>query len=465
MRILKKDTVWGYISYFFNSGISLILLPFMLVYLTSTELGLWYNFVAIGAMVALLDLGFSTTMTRNVTYSWNGANSILKNGIDKNDWTGKPNIKLFTTVFLVGKKFYLLISILALILLLTFGNIYIYKISMYKQVFNNPYLLAWFIYSIGIFINIYYSYWTPFFKGIGQIKKQYQLNVYSKIIQLIVTVITLWTGLGLLGVSISYLLSVIFTRFISKKIFYNITDIKSVHKEIKMSELSIEKSETNKLFYTLLPSVYKQGSLSVSNYMVDKTSILICTSVFGLSLASQLGLTLQIMGLLSTISNVKFNTELPKIIREKGLGKPLTALKILLHSIRVQLIILSIGSLFVIFVGDVFLEQINSKTSLLNTFQILLITIYYFLFNTQLYFINYIIIDNKFPMILPYFLSGVFTVMLQYVTSLQLTSWGVTTIILSQIISISLYNLWKWPIMIVKENNITLKWLIGNKLR
>lgn len=457
MKLFQKDVTWGYISYALNSGINIILLPFMLIYLSSNELGLWYNFAAIGALVGLLDFGFLTTMTRNVSYSWNGAQSILKIGVDQNTWTGKPNIKLFAKILIVSKKYYLLIAGLAFLLLATFGSVYVYKISNAHDILNNSIFHSWFVYSIAIFFNIYYSYWTPFLKGIGEIKKQYQLNVYSKITQLIITVFTLSLGFGLLGVCLSYLGSVIILRILSKKIFYNLSEIKKINNEMRSFIPSIEKSEIKDLFTTLLPSIYKQGSLSISNYMVDKTSVLICTSVFGLSIASQLGLTLQIFGLISTISNVMFNTYLPKMIKEKAAGNYLKSLSLLLASIKTQFIILLLGFITISIFGNFIIDFIGSETSLLNTPQILLISIYFFIFNTQLYCINYIIIDNKFPMIRSYIITGLSIVICQYFLAINFKVFGVTPIIVSQIVILLLYNFWKWPTVILNEHNLKIK--------
>ncbi len=53
----------------------------MLRMLSSDELGIWYVFLAIGAMTQMLDMGFSPTITRNVSYAYAGAEKLEKEGI------------------------------------------------------------------------------------------------------------------------------------------------------------------------------------------------------------------------------------------------------------------------------------------------------------------------------------------------------------------------------------------------
>lgn len=56
----------------------MILLPVVLHFLPSDELGLWYVFLSIGTFVSLFDFGFTPQMARQITYSFSGALSLQK---------------------------------------------------------------------------------------------------------------------------------------------------------------------------------------------------------------------------------------------------------------------------------------------------------------------------------------------------------------------------------------------------
>jgi len=80
MNIGKRDVAWGYISLFLVQGINVILLPFILVFLSEKELGLWYTFTSLYGLAMLIDFGFQATISRNISYIWSGAENIKSTG-------------------------------------------------------------------------------------------------------------------------------------------------------------------------------------------------------------------------------------------------------------------------------------------------------------------------------------------------------------------------------------------------
>ena len=74
IKVGKRDIIWSYLGSFFQYCTSLIILPLILSNILEEELGLWYSFASIGTLVTYLDFGFSTTLVRNITYAWSGAN-------------------------------------------------------------------------------------------------------------------------------------------------------------------------------------------------------------------------------------------------------------------------------------------------------------------------------------------------------------------------------------------------------
>ena len=106
IKISHKDVFWSYLGFFINIANGLIILPFLLLYLSPQEIGLWYTFMSISAFVMLLDFGFSPTLIRNVSYVWGGAKELYKTGNgDENIVLKEPNYKLLFNVFKVTKKY------------------------------------------------------------------------------------------------------------------------------------------------------------------------------------------------------------------------------------------------------------------------------------------------------------------------------------------------------------------------
>ena len=124
-KLFSSQLIWSYFAFLINLGFGIILLPFLLKYLSVNELGLWYIFNAISSFVLLLDFGFSPSISRNISYAWGGAENLFKNGIDFTKNSTTPNFTLISKITIVSQKIYNLISLLTLVILISFGTYYI----------------------------------------------------------------------------------------------------------------------------------------------------------------------------------------------------------------------------------------------------------------------------------------------------------------------------------------------------
>ncbi|WP_102115977.1 hypothetical protein [Lactiplantibacillus plantarum] len=90
IKASKTDIIWSYIGTAFSLSSSFLLLPFIMIKLSSDELGLWYVFLAINGLVSLFDFGFDPAFARNVTYAWGGATRLRRVGAEfTSNSTGK----------------------------------------------------------------------------------------------------------------------------------------------------------------------------------------------------------------------------------------------------------------------------------------------------------------------------------------------------------------------------------------
>ena len=80
ISITKKDIVWNYLGTVLNLSMNVLILPFVLRLLTVQELGLWYVFGSVAALVQLMDFGFAPAIMRNISYAWSGVISFIAEG-------------------------------------------------------------------------------------------------------------------------------------------------------------------------------------------------------------------------------------------------------------------------------------------------------------------------------------------------------------------------------------------------
>ena len=212
MNIGKKDVAWSYISLAMVQGVNLMLLPIILRFLNSAELGLWYTFTSLYGLAMLIDFGFQTVISRNITYIWSGAGSLKKEGYDTNNVKSTGiHLGYFVKVLSTVKFIYYIMGLIIFVLFLSLGTFYLIKITI-GEINIQTALIAWLFYMLSIVLNISFSFWNAVLKGIGAIKVYNQILVVTKVSQLILSIIFLILGYGIIGVSFAYFLSVIVNR-------------------------------------------------------------------------------------------------------------------------------------------------------------------------------------------------------------------------------------------------------------
>ncbi|HYH04965.1 MAG TPA: O-unit flippase-like protein [Bacillota bacterium] len=446
ISITKKDLVWSYAGYLLNAGIGIILLPLILHFLPQTELGLWYNFASIGALVSLLDFGFMPTITRNITYCWAGATEIRREGLADPPTGKEPNFQLLNTVICTCKKIYLFIAVTALVLLFTIGSVYIRSIT--NGLSGPQYFIAWVVYSLGIFLNIYYSYWGAFLRGVGAVKEGQKSLIISKVTQICISMVGLFSGFGLIALSVAYVISGLVLRQISKYFFFSYKNLK---KELSKNDcFGVDKKTIIHTFNSIWYNAWRLGLVSFGAYLITQANTIVCSVYLGLEITASYGLTMQLFGFVTSFSCILFNSYQP-LLSEARLVRDYQKLKkIFSFSVVISWITFIIGGLVIIIFGSYLLNLIGSKTTILNTNILVYMCLYLFLESNHSIFASFITTGNNVPFVKASLISGGLIVMFS-ILLIKYTSLGIWSLLLSQSIVQLLYNNWKWPYIVLKE--------------
>ena len=191
MNIGKKDVAWSYFSLAMVQGVNILLLPVILNYLNSSELGLWYTFTSLYGLAMLIDFGFQTVISRNISYLWSGAKSVKSEGFDASEI--KPSgihLDYFIKVLSTVKFIYYVMGLIIFLLFISLGTLYLLEITN-GEIDVQTALIAWAFYMLSIVLNISFSFWNAILKGIGAIKTYNQILVVTKVVQLVMSVLFL----------------------------------------------------------------------------------------------------------------------------------------------------------------------------------------------------------------------------------------------------------------------------------
>ena len=432
IKIDKKDAVWSYLGVIFRFGTNLIVLPLVLKFLSDEDLGLWYVFGSIGALVDLLNFGFAPSIARNISYVWCGASELKKESL-KVVKSKEVNLKTFYIVLKTCQYIYIVISLVSLLLLLTLGSWYVFSLSGKRP------LIAWSLFSLGIFLNMLYNYYTSFLRGVGAIAQSSIADMYSRGIQIIFTTVLLLTGFGLDGVAFSSLVSGIVFRLYSKRAFFKYEGIGDMLKTVCVPNI---REERKKMFPILWYNSSKEGVITLSRFLSTQANTLICSNVIGLSGTGSYGLSVQIATIFATVAQIPFTILHPKMQEASLTANRFNSIKYFSSSISLYIIVFVLFVLL-FFIGKPIILWLKPTFSLDNSMMVG-VFVYFFIYYLYSLFASYISTYNELPYTLSFIITSIISVIGSFVLA-KYFSLDIWALIIAPLIVSCVYNAWKWP--------------------
>lgn len=443
VTVSKSDVIWSYLGTGISLMSNLITIPMVVFFLDQDMLGLWYVFASIGSIANLFDFGFSITFARNVTYCWSGAKSLQKNGASRAE-SSEPDFKLLKDIISTCKLIYLVLSLLVLVFLVTFGTGYIHYIS--RNIIGNQHIIAWFIYAIGTFLNLYYNYYDSFLRGVGAIDKANKNRIIARSVHLLLMLILLLCGTGIIGASLAYIAYGFTFRFLGKYKFYQ---YHGIGEKIKSIKTETSKKEIRDIFKTVWYNAWRDGLIQLSSFCCDSLSVLICSLYLSLSETGIYSIAVQIATAVATLSSVLYATYQPSI-QTAYVKNDMFKLKQSMSVILVVFLIsFSFGVLLSCTIGVPLLSWIK-PTAVISIPVLLGTCLNQFILKYRNCYTSYFSSTNRIIYMNAFVFSAFLCVALSFLF-MGYFKWGVWGLIAAQILSQSIFNLWYWPITAHKE--------------
>lgn len=326
INVGKKDVIWSFLGTFFQYCTNLVILPFILNSISTQELGLWYSFASIGTLVTYFDFGFSSTLLRNITYAWSGADKIRKKGFVTTDVKDKINIPFVKQMLFTCQIVCFVVAVIALIVMAFAGTSYILYVT--RNFLNQQnVLIAWSIYALAVFLNIYYNYCANALKGIGLVGAYQKILVFSRALQIILSYLGIKLGFGLIALSSSYLVSGFMIRLLSK-IFLR-KEIRRVEieygdQEAKLPNLPNLKrriDDSIDVFKDIWYNAKRSGLIALCSYATNQSLTLICSAYLGVEETASYGLCLQLVSAIMSVAGLFMSIYQPKLINSMALNR------------------------------------------------------------------------------------------------------------------------------------------------
>ena len=304
ISIKKRDVLWSYGSMALTMAVNLLLLPLYIYFFTPDMVGLWYVFISIGSIALLFDFGFSITFARNITYCWSGAQELKAKHVAFSE-SKEVNFSLLKAVLKACQSIYAILGGSALVLMYTLGMYYIGSLVGPNSRWEA--YIAWAAYGFGIFLNLYYSYYISFLRGVGAITLANKSIVYARLLQMVFTIVLLLLSFGIIGASIGYLIYGLGFKLFGHRYFYKYEHIG----EKLRAATNLVATSTADIFRTIWYNAWRDGIVSISNYISTQATIIISSFYLSLAQTGMYSIAIQLTTAVAVVASTLYNTYQP----------------------------------------------------------------------------------------------------------------------------------------------------------
>ncbi|GHV46469.1 hypothetical protein AGMMS49546_34530 [Spirochaetia bacterium] len=420
------------------------MLPFILRVFPQEIMAIWNIFSTIIALSSLFDFGFNSSFTRNVSYVVSGANKLKKTGYYIVENTDKGiDYSLLKGIINVMQYFYFFVGLIFFMLLMTAGSYYIYRVIRNYSGNHAEVYISW---TILCFINtysLYTSYYDSLMQGQGLIKRAKQINAAGQIVYLMVAIILILLHFNLIAIVSAQALSVIIRRVLSYQTIYT--------KDFKYCLKNTNALPKSGILKSIYPNAIKLGLNNIATFLILRSSVIIGSLYLSLDLIASYGITIQIIGIISSIGGIYFSTYIPKIAEQRIHDDNISVKHLFLKGWMIQFITFIVFGLALLFLGNWIFNFINSKTPLLSKFLITIALIVAFNEANISLISNIPLSKNEIPFFKAGMVVGITTVILLFIF-FRYTNLGVLGMIIAPGIAEFIHL--KWVSNVIKELRI-----------
>jgi|WetSurMetagenome_2_1015567.scaffolds.fasta_scaffold03383_4 O-antigen/teichoic acid export membrane protein len=449
IQISKRDVYWNYAATFLKIASSMLVLPFILHWLPSEEIGIWTIYMAVAFFSGLMDFGFNPTFTRNVTYILQGVRNLKENGFEpltSND--ADVDYNLLTGLIKSMQWIYLRISLILFLILVTAGTFYIHSLLKNFSGSRGEVYISWFILISLNSFNIYSQYYESLLLGKGLVRKSKQIIVIGQIFYLLIVIALIMAGYGLIAIVSAQAVSVLIIRWLSYKAFFT----PELKKSLKLSNSTPISDVLRKIY----PNAVKIGITSIGGFLIQKSSLIIGSLYIPLDSIASYGITMQILSILSVLAGIYTNTYQPQIITMQLSGRKEEIKRIYLRGEIIMFFTFFAGGIVLVFLGQKVLDIIGSQTDLIRPDLIILAT-FLTLEQTNIVIAGSILLTkNEVPFFKASIVSGA-AILAGLIIMFNIVGNNMIYLILVPLTVDIIYQFWKWPYEVIKDLSITFK--------
>lgn len=438
LSVTRRDVIWNYVGTITSMASNFLLIPLLLIFLSTEQIGLWYVFIAISGFSSLLEFGFTATLARNILYVLSGARRLTKEGCDYSSVGEGVDWHLVRVVLRTSKVVYAVMGVFALALSVVVGTAYVSGVTGGFSVEGS--LPSWCVFVVAIFTNLYFLYCLTFLRGVGDVAGENKAKTVARLLQLVFTTLLLLAGLKLLAAAAGFLVYSMFLRAIASSEFRK---HREVQEGIDSDKEPVSRVEMRLVLGTVSFVAWRDGVVSFAWYGATQATSLLSSAFLGLEQTATYSVMLQFTSAVYNLSSTYMRSCFPTFQAAHVSGDKTSQRRLLDRGMSCYVVMYMVGAVLAAFVALPILTLFK-KDFICDQALFFGIAVYYFLLNQHSLFCNIIVSMNEIPYFKAYLVSTVAGIALSCVLCglFGMGAWG---LVLGQAIPQLLYNNWRWP--------------------
>ena len=442
----KKDLVWTILATFFKLGAGVLLFPFILNKLPAQTIGIWTIFTSVGVISTLLDFGFNQSFARNVAYVFSGVKNLQKQGYQTLNEDNIPDelidYNLLKSTIRAMRFFYSRVALFLFLFLISVGTLYIHSILNDYTGNQSEIYVSWIIVCLNQSYSLYTLYFESLLYGRGLVKRSNQFVLLGYLMYVTVAVVFLMLGYGLIAIVSAQFISNIIIRLGASISFFT----KGIKEKLKYADDSNYKD----VLTAISSNAVKVGLSALGSFVINKSSTFLGPYFVSLADMGAYGVTLQLINVVASVSQVFTNVYIPKVFQWR-VEKKMEKIKHIFYTSSLILFVVFLGSyVVVLFFGNWTLNLMHSNTQLISNGLLSLLFIHTYLSTNHANAAQYLLSKNEVPFFKASLWSAFFTLILFIIFEVFL-DLKLVGMILAPTIAQLVYQNWKWPLEVIKD--------------
>jgi len=432
-RLFHSAVVWSWAMNGFRLASGILLLPLLLDILPKPELGIYYLFLQLYALLPVIDLGFSVSVGRYVSYAMGGARELKPLGLIAHQKGREPNLDLLWQLLQTTRRLFQFMSIGAFVLM---GGIGTWAVSVRVHDTADPSFtwMAWAITLSAAVLEIYAGWWNVFLRGMNQVLVSARISVAAYATKLLLACALLLAGAGLLAVPIASLASSLILRVWSR------------HLCLKRlgPRLADAGGNASALLKVMWPTSWRAGLQFLSLYLATHANGIICMTVFGLVANAAFGLSLQVTLLIQGMASVWTLVKWPIVGQYRAREDTEGLRQILWGRIWLQAITYIAMAVAAWWFGPLLLQWHGSGKELLPPALFAILLLNGFMEINFSFWTTLLSTENRVPSLWPTVISNVCSLILVLIL-VNVSTLGMGALVIPPLLTGMIFGYWYWP--------------------